>query len=174
MTTDGEGVAMEIERIKKQLDLGPHPSGYGAFREMFKGDRQVIFTAKTSHSGSRSTGTSIYFLLQRPNSVQWHKHLSDEGFYWHAGGKVIIHLLSDSGELTTTTLGDVTRNEDCACQAVVPHDTWYSAELAPDAQYSLYSAVVIPGFEYEDWIQGKREEMVKQFPQHEELITRLT
>jgi len=42
------------------------------------------------HKGPRSTGTSIYFLLARPNTVQWHKHLSDEGFYWHAGGRVNV------------------------------------------------------------------------------------
>ena len=56
-----------------------------------------------------------------------------------------IHILKDSGELKSVTLGDVVRNEDCVAQVVVPHDTWYSAELVQDAPYSLYSAVVIPG-----------------------------
>lgn len=54
-------------------------------------------------------------------------------------------MLKDSGELTSVTLGDVVSNKDCVGQVVVPHDTWYSAELVQDAEYSLYSAVVMPG-----------------------------
>jgi predicted cupin superfamily sugar epimerase len=42
------------------------------------------------HGGTRAPGTSIYFLLAAPNCVNWHKHLSDEGFYWHAGGRVKV------------------------------------------------------------------------------------
>ncbi|KAL4219049.1 hypothetical protein ACF0H5_021632 [Mactra antiquata] len=164
----------EITRIKKQLELVPHPSGYGAFKEKWKGDRQVTFTSKTSHSGPRASGTSIYFLLTAPNSVYWHKHLSDEGFYWHAGGKVKIHMIDEDGKHTSYILGDVVSNTDCIAQIVVPHDTWYAAELLPQSSYSLYSAVVMPGFEFEDWIEGKREDLLKQFPQHTDLITKLT
>jgi len=54
-------------------------------------------------------------------------------------------MISSTGVLTCVTLGDVTRHEECAAQVVVPHDTWYSAELVEDAEYALYSAVVMPG-----------------------------
>ncbi|XP_053380350.1 uncharacterized protein LOC123562790 [Mercenaria mercenaria] len=169
MAEDGE-----IDRLKKQLKLVPHPSGFGAFREMWKGDRQVTFKTRTSHSGTRASGTSIYFLLAAPNCVRWHKHLSDEGFYWHAGGRVQIHMIKEDGTHTCHVLGDVLKHEDCVAQVVVPHDTWYAAELLPDAKYSLYSAVVMPGFEFEDWFEGKRKDMIEQYPQHEKLITKLT
>ncbi|KAH3794120.1 uncharacterized protein LOC127836878 isoform X2 [Dreissena polymorpha] len=164
----------EMERLKKQLGLVPHPSGYGAFREMFKGDREVVFTSPTSHDGPRSTATSIYFLLTQPHCVTWHKHLSDEGFYWHAGGKVKVRMLTDGGTLSSVTLGDVVRHEDCMGQAIVPHDTWYCAELQEGAAYALYSAVVTPGFEFRDWIAGEREAMLKAFPQHHDVIIQFT
>ncbi|KAH3794147.1 uncharacterized protein LOC127836879 [Dreissena polymorpha] len=179
----------EMERLKKQLGLVPHPSGYGAFREMFKGDREVVFTSLTSfvlytgepnnfsvpsHDGPRSTATSIYFLLTQPHCVTWHKHLSDEGFYWHAGGKVKVRMLTDGGKLSSVTLGDVVRHEDCMGQAIVPHETWYCAELQEGAAYALYSAVVTPGFEFRDWIAGEREAMLKAFPQHHDVIIQFT
>ncbi|KAH3794401.1 uncharacterized protein LOC127837548 isoform X2 [Dreissena polymorpha] len=164
----------EMERLKKQLGLVHHLSGYGAFREMFKGDREVVFTSPTSHDGPRSTATSIYFLLTQPHCVTWHKHLSDEGFYWHAGGKVKVRILTDGGTLSSVTLGDVVRNEDCMGQAIVPHDTWYCAELQGGAAYALYSAVVTPGFEFRDWIAGEREAMLKAFPQHHDVIIQFT
>ena len=46
------------------------------------------------HDGSRAAGTSIYFLLEAPNFVAWHRHLSEEAFYWHVGGplRVSTHL----------------------------------------------------------------------------------
>jgi predicted cupin superfamily sugar epimerase len=39
-------------------------------------------------------------------------------------------------------------------------------------QLSLLFLVV--GFEFEDWIEGKRADLLEQFPQHKELITKLT
>ncbi|XP_052252682.1 uncharacterized protein LOC127859364 isoform X2 [Dreissena polymorpha] len=164
----------EMERLKKQLGLVPHPSGYGAFRKMFKGDREVVFTSPTSHDGPRSTATSIYFLLTQPHCVTWHEHLSDEGFYWHAGGKVKVRMLTDGGTLSSVTLGDVVRHEDCMGQSIVPHDTWYCAELQEGAAYALYSAVVTPGFEFRDWIAGERKAMLKAFPQHHDVIIQFT
>ena len=54
-------------------------------------------------------------------------------------------MLTDGGTLSSVTLGDVVRHEDCMGQAIVPHDTWYCAELQEGAAYALYSAVVTPG-----------------------------
>lgn len=70
-----------------------------------------------------------------------------------------IHMIKDNGELSTVTLGDVVRHVDCVGQVVVPHDTWYAAELEEGSQYSLYSAVVMPGT-YTCNLQRKVSEVV--------------
>lgn len=57
----------EIERLKSQLQLVPHPSGYGAFREVWKGDRQVTFTSQTRY---------FTIILIRQVQVQVHKKTS--------------------------------------------------------------------------------------------------
>ena len=54
-------------------------------------------------------------------------------------------MLKDDGAHICHVLGDVVKYADCVGQVVVPHDTWYSAELMEGEKYSLYSAVVMPG-----------------------------
>ncbi|XP_071096901.1 uncharacterized protein [Haliotis cracherodii] len=162
----------EIKQLTDQLNLIPHPEG-GAFREMWRGERMVTFTEETAHGGPRNVGTNIYYMLKAPNFISWHKVLSDEFFYWHAGGTAKVHFLDKDGKHSSVLLGDVLKNPECAYQVLVPHEMWYACELV-DREYVLYSATVMPGFEFKDWLEGKRSEMIQQFPQHEDLITRLT
>ncbi|KAJ8300259.1 hypothetical protein KUTeg_021778 [Tegillarca granosa] len=83
--------AEEIERLKKQFDLIDHPEG-GFFAEKWRGDRKCTLTQPNQYDGPRDVASSIYYLLTSPNYISWHKHLSEEIFYWHAGGplKVLI------------------------------------------------------------------------------------
>ncbi|XP_053381544.1 uncharacterized protein LOC123562809 [Mercenaria mercenaria] len=163
-----------VKQIKQQLKLDPHPSGAGAFRQLWKGDRDVVFTSKTSHSSARSIGTSIYLLRVAPNCGQWHKHLSDQGFFWHAGGALNIHMLHEDGRYSYDVLCDVTTNENCSGHVIIPHDTWYFAVLSPDASYNLCSEVVMPGFEFEDWSVGSEGDLVEIYPQYNDIIKNIT
>ncbi|KAK3088636.1 hypothetical protein FSP39_021640 [Pinctada imbricata] len=169
----GVGADGEIERLVRQLNLQQHPEG-GFFCELFRGDRQMTFTTKTKHDGPRDVGTCIHYLLKAPNFTSWHQVLSDELFLWHAGGPCKLYLLDNEGNLTHKILGDALKDADHVYQVLVPHDTWYAAELLDDVKYVLFSAVVIPGFEFKDWIQGEREKLLEQFPQHKDVITKLT
>ena len=38
----------------------------------------------------------------------------------------------------------------------------------------LFIVLIFVGFEYQDWIEGSREEMTKEFPQHKAIIEKLT
>ena len=38
----------------------------------------------------------------------------------------------------------------------------------------LFIVLIFIGFEYQDWIEGSREEMTKEFPQHKAIIEKLT
>ncbi|MBU0504551.1 MAG: cupin domain-containing protein [bacterium] len=40
--------------------------------------------------------------------------------------------------------------------------------------YALVSCVVAPGFEFSDFELGKKEGLLKQYPQHEKIIQELT
>ena len=56
-------------------------------------------------------------------------------------------MIHKDGSYERQRLGDLTKDNkfDCICQIVIPHDTWYSAELEIGAPYCLFSAVLMPG-----------------------------
>ncbi|XP_064613467.1 uncharacterized protein LOC135477227 [Liolophura sinensis] len=163
----------EIDRLKNLLGLQPHPAGFGSFVENWRAERQVTFVHPTSHDGPRSSSSSIYFMLEGTNFISFHLLLSDEFFYWHAGGKVKIHLIDKDGNHSSHLLGDTLKNPECRYYVAVPHDTWYAAEIIENAPYVLYSAVVAPGWELRDWTEGKKDELSKQYPQHKEKFEKL-
>jgi len=43
-----------------------------------------------------------------------------------------------------------------------------------DNSYSLVSCVVAPGFDFADFELFKQEELLKEFPDHKEIVERLT
>ena len=53
--------------------------------------------------------------------------------------------MDKEGNLTHKILGDALKDKDFVYEVLVPHDTWYAAELMDDVSYVLFSAVVIPG-----------------------------
>ncbi|VDI12290.1 Hypothetical predicted protein [Mytilus galloprovincialis] len=163
----------EIQKIVEQFKMVHHPeSGY--FKEVWRGERQVTFTQETTHDGKRDVGSSIYSLLINPNFISWHQVRSDEIYNWHAGGTLKVHLIDKDGNHTCTMLGDGVKNPECVYQSIIPHDTWYSAELTEGSKYVLFGAVVFPGWELKDWTEGNKEELIAKFPQHKDLFTRLT
>ncbi|ESP00913.1 hypothetical protein LOTGIDRAFT_205189 [Lottia gigantea] len=164
--------AEDREVFKKILNLEPHPEG-NLFAIKWIGDRKVNFVEKTQHDGPRNVGSSINTLLTTPDFISWHRVLSDEIYFWHSGGVMKVHFIGKDGRHEFQILGDVLKNNAAQYQVVIPHDVWYAAEVI-EGEHVLFSAVVMPGFEFKDWIAGDRGAMIAEFPQHRDLITRLT
>lgn len=59
-------------------------------------------------------------------------------------------------------------------QAVVPAGSWFGAEVTGQGAYALVGCTVAPGFDFADFEMGNRGELMKQFPEHQEMIQRLT
>ncbi len=74
--------------LAEQLDLQPHPEG-GWFRESWRSDVSV---QPPGYRGSRSLATAIYFLLHPGEESRWHVVRSDEIWFWHSGGPLVLHL----------------------------------------------------------------------------------
>lgn len=56
--------------------------------------------------------------------------------------------------------------------AVLPAGTWFGAEAV--GSDVLVSAMVAPGFAFEDFELAERHTLIAAFPQHEEVIRHLT
>ena len=59
-------------------------------------------------------------------------------------------------------------------QFVVPGGYWFGATVMNDDDYSLVGCTVAPGFDFLDFELGLREKLLSKFPQHHQIINRLT
>jgi predicted cupin superfamily sugar epimerase len=134
--------------LAEQLDLQPHPEG-GWFRETWRSSASFV---PPGYPGQRSAATAIYFLLHPGEESRWHVVRSDELWFWHSGGPLMLRLgrAGDQPALEREVVlgGDVSSGEQP--QTVVPGGTWQSAAPA-GVDPVLVSCVVAPGFDFADF-----------------------
>ena len=53
---------------------------------------------------------------------------------------------------------------------MVPKNTIFGSQVIEKNSYSLVSCLVSPGFDFADFELIKRAELLKEFPQHKEII----
>jgi len=157
------------EDLISRLNLEPHPEG-GFFRETHRSPERV---ARASGGASRSAATAIYYLLAGGDRSTWHRIDAEEMWHFYEGDPLHVHVLLPHGELQTFRLGNALEHEGADFQALVPAGAWFAAECAAPEGYSLAGCTVAPGFEFEAFEIAQADLLLKDWPQHEELIERL-
>jgi len=163
---------ISVQQLVENLNLEAHVEG-GYYRQTFKAnnDHKV-----TTGKGDRVTLTSIYYLLTADSPVgHFHRNTSDIMHYFHAGDPITYFLLFPDGRIETKTLGpDVLNGHEF--QFVVEAGVWKASELPTDGifGYGLLGEAVAPGFEYQDMQLAEQERLTAEFPQHADLIKRMT
>ncbi len=164
------------EQIIAALRLQPHPIEGGYFRETYRAEGTIPAPALPegySREGSRSLGTSIYYLLTPETFSEMHRLPTEEVFHVYLGGPVRMLQLFPDGSGREVLLGsDILGGQEP--QVVVPPGVWQGSLLEPGAKFVLLGATMAPGFDYADYEQGRRAELAARYPAHAELITRLT
>lgn len=124
-------------------------------------------------SGSRHHSTSIYFLLTSDTFSAFHRIKSDELWHFYEGSAVTIYMIDSEGNYSEITLG---RNIESGevLQCVIPHGVWFGAKVNAADSFCLAGCTVAPGFHFDDFELGEREELLKLFSQHKEIIEILT
>ncbi|PKK57484.1 hypothetical protein RhiirC2_763907 [Rhizophagus irregularis] len=164
------------QQLIEKLHLTPNPEG-GYFVEFYR-DKSVIKKVglPDNFDGDRSFSTAIYYLLKGKEFSSFHRLRSDEGWHYYTGNTgVKIYEIRPDGELVVHNLGnDLVNGENFA--VVIEKGSWYGAELSDQSNdnFSLVGCTVAPGFENADFEMAKFESLSKQFPQHAEIIKKLT
>jgi predicted cupin superfamily sugar epimerase len=158
-----------IDRLK----LKPHPEG-GHYRETYRADLTLprLALAAAFH-GDRSASTAIYFLLEGKDFSAFHRIASDEMWHFYAGHTLTIHVIDDTGTHTAMRLGPNADQGD-QFQAVVPAGCWFASCLEQAETFALAGCTVAPGFDFAEFEMAARSALAAQYPQHRELIERLT
>ena len=157
----------------EKLGLAPHPEG-GYFRETYRAAERIAADALPPRfAGDRSFSTAIYFLLTSDRFSAFHRIQQDELWHFHAGDPLTIHVIDGDGELTVVEMGaDAERGQ--VWQAVVPAQSVFAAEVRAPGAFALVGCTVAPGFEFDDFEMPPRADLLAHYPQHADLVTRLT
>ena len=160
------------EYIRK-LQLEKHPEG-GYFKEIYRSG-EIIAADKLPrrYQSSRSFSTSIYFLLEGNQFSSFHRLKSDETWHFYDGGTVLIYIIEEDGKLEIRKVGaDISKGENF--QSTINAGSWFAAEIVDKKNFALIGCTVSPGFDFNDFELAKKDELLKQFPDHSEIINRLT
>jgi uncharacterized protein len=157
----------------EKLRLEPHPEG-GYFRQTYRSEVLIAREAlPAGFSGARAVSTAIYFLLKGKNFSAFHRLRSDEVWHFCEGEPLVVHVIEPEGDYSEIVLGrDLEAGQ--GLQAVVQAGCWFASHVADWNSFSVVGCTVAPGFDFEDFEMGKREELGERYPQHRELIERLT
>ena len=167
---------MPVDRVEfliESLDLKPHPEG-GFFKETYRSEGVIDpRNWDEKYDGRRNFSTGIYYLLNGSAFSAFHRIHQDEMWHFYEGGTVVIHELSPSGEYNKTNLGSDIES-GALFQYVVKGGNYFAVELLDKKSYALCGCTVAPGFDFADFQMPDRHELLDMFPQHLELISRLT
>jgi predicted cupin superfamily sugar epimerase len=156
---------MNAEEVVKLLDLKPHPEG-GFYRETYRSPDKV-------GGLHRAVSTGIYYLLVEGSLSKFHSLKSDEMFHFYLGDPVTWVLLHPDGKVEKVVLGNQL-DRGHVLQLVIPAGVWFAGSLGDGGKWGLMGTTVAPGFEFEDLVFGKREELLRSFPAAKADIERLT
>ena len=102
----------------------------------------------------------------------------DEIWHFHSGDPAeVVRIDPRTRECRISLLGpDVTGGH--APQLVIPAGEWQGARIAAGAPsghgWSLFGCTVTPGWDERECDLGKREELLREFPEHGAIVRSLT
>jgi uncharacterized protein len=160
---------LTADDVVRLLDLQPHPIEGGFFRETYRSAGTL-----PAYGAGRSVGTAIYYLLTPRTVSELHRLPGDEVFHFYLGDPVRQLQLHPDGTAKEFTLGtDLAAGQ--VPQLVVPAGVWQGSHTLPGPHgFALLGATMAPGFDYADYVTGRRAELTAKWPGHTELIAKLT
>lgn len=149
------------------LQLKPHPEG-GFYTSTYRSDFTTVCA-----QGERPLYTSIYFLLRSGEVSHFHRLQSDEIWYFHGGSSLTVHMIMPDGRYEQIALG-LAIDKGEVPQFNVPKNTIFGSSVQAENTFSLVGCMVSPGFDFADFELFDQDEMLAEYPQHEEIIKKLT
>lgn len=159
---------MTAETIIEKLKLTTHPEG-GLYRETYRGEKLITL----DNGMERNTGTAIYYLLKDTDKSHFHKVYSDELWFFHQGEPLEIFMITTDGKIEMKTLGN-RLDLDEEPQIMIKANIWFAARVKNEKGFSLVSCVVAPGFDFNDFELGNKNELIKLFPRIKREIEKLS
>jgi len=165
---------LTADEVVAMLRLKVHPIEGGWFRETQRTAGALPGGTLADYPAERSLGTSIYFLLSENTVSEMHRLPGDEIFHFYLGDPMEMLQLHPDGASRVVVLGsDLRAGQEP--QLTVPGGVWQgSRPLAGMHGYTLLGCTMAPGFDYADYVRGKRAELAAAWSCPTELLEALT
>lgn len=151
------------QELIEKFDLKSHPEG-GFYSETYRSSESIP-------GKERNLLTSIYFLITGNSVSRFHRIQSDECWYFHEGSPLLIHSISPEGAYTVTELG---LQENEVPFHVVPARHIFGSHLKSEEGYAFVSCAVAPGFDFRDFELFSSETLLREYPDYQTIIRKLT
>lgn len=156
-----------------KLALSRHPEG-GYYRQIYVSQTQVHNNALSEGcEGSRPLLTAIYYLLPGNEFSALHRLKSDELWHFYSGASLTLHAIDEDDNYRKIRLGS-DFEAGHVFQTVIPAGWWFGASVEDGNGFALIGCCVSPGFDFADFELAKRHDLLQRYPEHGELIKRLT
>lgn len=166
---------MEAKEIIQKLDLKPLPSEGGYYRETYRSEVGGLpaHLFGIDSTSTRNVCTAILYLVVPESFSALHRVKSDEIFNFHSGDPAEMILIHKNGAIERIEVGgDIAAGQ--TPQVVVPRGVWQGLRLKDGGKWALLGTIVAPGFEFEDFELGSREQLIEQFPLLKEEIIKFS
>ncbi|HRV59269.1 MAG: cupin domain-containing protein [Solirubrobacterales bacterium] len=145
---------MDRETVIRELRLEPLPKEGGMYRRKFKDENS----------------SSIYFLIEPDSPTKLHRLPWPELFHFYAGAPARIHILGPEPGVARHPVLGIGLEEGERPQMLVPGGTWQAAETT--GAWTLLGTTMAPAFDWDRFELGKRDRLLKYWPDQEEVILR--
>jgi len=167
-------INISSKEIIEKYEMSSHPEG-GYFLETYRssGNIEKESLPQNISGGKRSYSTGILFLLPQGTKSNFHRIKSDEMWHFYLGGAMTVVEIHDDGSKKETVLGqNILAGEKL--QYVVPANCWFASFPNKESEYSFVGCTVSPGFDFADFELAKKQELGNLFPEHLDIIKKLT
>ena len=162
-----------LDELTALYNLQSHVEG-GWYAETYRSAGTIPREALPGgFTGPRHYSTLIMYLLRQGDKSALHRLRQDEIWHFYLGGPLELVHIPPQGALTRVRLGqDVLGGE--LVHYVIPAGHWFGARPCPGAEFCLLGCTVAPGFDFADFELARREDLLRLYPNHQELVEQLT
>lgn len=167
---------MTAQQVIDRFGLIPNDDEGGYFAPVYTSsleiDNQYLPGFKSASGKHPICGAIYYFLDADKNLSVLHKTTGDMLYSFYSGDPVETLLIYPKGSPNESELYVFSNDIDSGGHPmkVIPGGTWMGSRLMPGGEYALMGVSMAPAFEPEDYAIANQAELIKEYPNLEELI----
>lgn len=159
------------EEVINYYQLTPHVEG-GFYHRTYRSEIIIPQSSLPERfNGERTLSSTILYLIPAAIKSKLHKLKSDEIWHFYMGNPFTLVELHESGEVKEIKMGNQSL-DGLTVQHTVRQGCYFGGYVNSNGpfSFSLVGCTIFPGFDEEDFQLAEKADLLKKFPQHEDVI----